>query len=270
MPNFAAHQSKVMRNIVAGNWKSNKLLSESEQFMDELLQKLSDIEKTEVLICPPAPFLATLASKLAGHNKLEIAAQQCSRESMGAFTGEFSAEMLSSCGIKSVLIGHSERREFFGETDDAVRKKVQLALQAGLRVIFCCGESLKDRMANNHFQWVEGQLNHALSELSLTDMGQIIIAYEPIWAIGTGQTATAEQAQEMHAHIRSWLAAQFSEAIAAVTPILYGGSCKPSNATELFRQKDVNGGLIGGAALEVDSFMGIIEAAEACSNHGSE
>lgn len=253
-----------MRNIVAGNWKSNKLLNESEQFTNELIQQLSRIEKTEVFICPPAPYLAALASKHGSRGKLKIAAQQCSGEAMGAFTGEFSADMLNSCGVHAVLIGHSERREHFGESDDVVEKKVRKAIDSGLRVIFCCGESLGDRTSNNHFHWVEKQLIHALSNLNSKEMNQVVVAYEPIWAIGTGQTATAEQAQEMHAFIRTWISNQFGQEIALTTAILYGGSCKPSNALEIFKQKDVNGGLIGGAALEIDSFMAIIDAAEAC------
>jgi triosephosphate isomerase len=249
-----------MKNIVAGNWKSNKLMHEALELMHEVKSGTKSELSTEVIIAPPAPYLRALAQE-AGE-VLQIASQQCSATGSGAFTGEFTADMLASCDVKWVIIGHSERREGYGETDDAVRNKLHAALEAGLRVLLCCGESLEVRESGTHFDWVQGQLSHALEGLSQASMDGVVIAYEPIWAIGTGKTATSAQAQEMHAFIRNWLTERFDATTAQNCRILYGGSCKPSNADELFAQPDVNGGLIGGASLNASDFLAIVAAAE--------
>jgi triosephosphate isomerase len=249
-----------MKNVVAGNWKSNKLMHEALELMNEVASGLTGGLSTEVIIAPPAPYLSAFASE--NGSELQIASQQCSATGPGAYTGEYTAAMLASCNVQWVIIGHSERREGYGETDDAVRSKLQAALDAGLRVLLCCGESLGVRESGDHFDWVQNQLSHALDGISPASMDGIVIAYEPIWAIGTGRTASSEQAQEMHAFIRNWLANQFDAATAQQCRILYGGSCKPGNAEELFAQPDVNGGLIGGASLNAADFLAIVAAAE--------
>jgi triosephosphate isomerase len=249
-----------MKNIVAGNWKSNKLMHEAWKLMNEVKSGAKSELSTEVIIAPPAPYLSALAQE-AGE-VLQIASQQCSASGPGAFTGEYTAAMLASCDVNWVIIGHSERREGYGETNDAVRDKLHAALQVGLKVLLCCGESLEVREAGTHFDWVQNQLSHALEDLPQDAMSAVVIAYEPIWAIGTGKTATSEQAQEMHAFIRTWLTRRFDADTAQNCRILYGGSCKPSNANELFAQPDVNGGLIGGASLNASDFLAIVAAAE--------
>lgn len=255
-------KTKVMRNIVAGNWKSNKLMNEAREFTDAFLPALDELNgTTEVYIAPPAPYLAALTPSASG--RLQWASQQCSAHGAGAYTGEFTAEMVRSAGAQGVLIGHSERREGFGESEEAVRAKVQHALKAGLRVFLCCGESLEQREAGQPERVIFAQLESALDGVS--DTSDLVIAYEPIWAIGTGRTASSEQAQDMHQSIRGWLAERFGAPVAAGIPILYGGSCKPSNAEELFSQPDVNGGLIGGASLNVEDFLELVRIADAVS-----
>ena len=235
-------------------------MHEALELMNEVKSSVNDGLSTEVIIAPPAPYLSTLVNE-AGP-VLQIASQQCSATGSGAYTGEYTADMLASCDVKWVIIGHSERREGYGETDEAVRNKLHAALEAGLRVLLCCGESLEVRESGSHFDWVQGQLSHALEGLSQASMDGVVIAYEPIWAIGTGKTATSGQAQEMHAFIRNWLTERFDATTAQNCRILYGGSCKPSNADELFAQPDVNGGLIGGASLNASDFLAIVAAAE--------
>lgn len=235
-------------------------MHEAEQLIDDVRSGLKAGWTTEVIVAPPAPYLANLAGQCGP--SLHLAAQQCSATGMGAYTGEYAAEMLASAGVKWVIIGHSERREGYGESNEAVRMKLHAALASGLRVLLCCGEKLEDREAGSHFTWVEGQLSHALEGMTSEQLKSIVIAYEPIWAIGTGKTASSEQAQEMHGFIRTWLASRFNAEAATGCRILYGGSCKPSNAAELFAQPDVNGGLIGGASLSADDFLAIVEAAE--------
>ncbi len=247
-----------MRNIVTGNWKSNKLWDEADKLMSELVTGIQSSGNTEVMVAPPTPFLAALQSKY--NDQISLASQQCSANGEGAFTGEHTASMLKSIGVTSVLIGHSERRESFGETDEAVASKMERTLEAGLRAILCCGENLDERDAGNHFERVLGQLSHALKNVDAAGMEQVVIAYEPIWAIGTGRTASAAQAQEMHATIRQHLSTLYNETVASSTRILYGGSCKPSNALEIFTQPDVNGGLIGGASLNSSDFLAIVAA----------
>lgn len=249
-----------MKNIVAGNWKSNKLMNEAVELIDALKSGIKSSQFTDIVVAPPAPYLADLARQKG--EVLKIAAQNCSATESGAFTGEFTADMLQSCSVDHVILGHSERREGYGETDAVVEQKLMRALSSNLRVLLCCGEPLEQRESNTHFEWVERQLNSAFASVSPSDMANIVIAYEPIWAIGTGKTATSDQAQEMHAFIRRLVSTKFGSAIAENTPILYGGSCKPDNALELFGQPDVNGGLIGGASLDANSFLAIVEASE--------
>ena len=260
--NLSQLKTKVMRNIVAGNWKSNKLMNEAREFTDAFLPALAELNgTTDVYIAPPAPYLASLSTSDSG--RLNWAAQQCSAHGQGAFTGEFTAEMVQSAGAQAVLIGHSERREFFGESNDAVHAKVQHALNAGLRTFLCCGETLEQREAGVPERVIFDQLESALE--GVNDTALLVIAYEPIWAIGTGRTATSQQAQDMHAAIRGWLTERFGADVAVEVPILYGGSCKPSNAEELFSQPDVNGGLIGGASLKPADFLELVRIADAVS-----
>jgi len=248
-----------MKNIVAGNWKSNKLMNEALELMDAVSNGLPTLRHTEVLIAPPSPYLSGMTT-LGG--PIHIAAQSCSASSMGAHTGEHTAEMLISAGVHGVLIGHSERREAYGESNEVVQSKVNRAIDAGLQVILCCGEALEHRESGTHFSWVESQLRSALKSVKREQMTRLVIAYEPIWAIGTGKTATSDQAQEMHAFIRKLIASLYDIDTGKGCRILYGGSCKPSNALEIFSQTDVNGGLIGGAALDAASFLAIISASE--------
>jgi triosephosphate isomerase (TIM) len=249
-----------MKNIVAGNWKSNKLMSEAVELTDALKSGIKSHQYTDIIIAPPAPYLAELARQTG--EVIQIAAQNCSATESGAYTGEFTAAMLQSCAVNHVIIGHSERREGFAETDLVIEQKLMRALACDLRVLLCCGEPLEQRDSNTHFEWVERQLNAALAQVTRDDMAKVVIAYEPIWAIGTGKTASSAQAQEMHAFIRRLIHSKFGSEIAENTPILYGGSCKPDNALELFSQPDVNGGLIGGASLDSASFLAIVEASE--------
>lgn len=250
----------MRKNIVAGNWKMNLNLQEGIKLATEL----NEILKTksvncDVVIGTPFIHLASICEKI-DTTKIGVAAENCADEEKGAYTGEVSAEMVASTGAKYVILGHSERRAYYGETSEKLTKKVNLALSHGLTPIFCIGELKEERKAGKHFEVVEEQLSSALWSLSAEDFGKIVLAYEPVWAIGTGLTATAAQAQEIHAHIRGFIAKKYGQQIADNCTILYGGSCNGGNAAELFSQPDVDGGLIGGASLAVDKFMPIIEA----------
>lgn len=246
-----------MRNkIVAGNWKMNKNLDETQGLLSELLQKLPDTT-AEVMVAPTFVNLSEAVKATAG-SKVEVAAQNMHFEESGAFTGEIAPGMLKNIGVTTVIIGHSERRAYFGEDDALLKKKVDTALAQGMRTIFCFGEELEQRKSGSHFDVVESQLKNALFHLSEADWKHIVLAYEPVWAIGTGETATPEQAQEMHAFIRKTLESAYGGAVADEVTILYGGSVKPGNAAEIFSKPDVDGGLIGGAALKADDFIGII------------
>lgn len=251
----------MRKNIVAGNWKMNKNLQEGLAFIEALQVALDSKEKVncDVIVGTPFVHLAT-ASAAVNNNKIGIAAQNCADKVSGAYTGEVSASMVASTGAKYVILGHSERRSYYGETDATLKEKVILALANGLTPIFCIGEVLEEREANKQEAVVKSQIEKALFELSSEDFSKIILAYEPVWAIGTGKTATAAQAQEIHAFIRQTIANKYGKDVAENTSILYGGSCNGSNAKELFSNPDVDGGLIGGASLEVDKFMPIIEA----------
>jgi triosephosphate isomerase len=217
------------------------------------------IQKAELVLCPPFIHLTSMEEILKG-SKIVYGAQNCSSEPSGAFTGEISAEMIKSTGAAYVIIGHSERRTCFAETDALLNKKTRLALKAGLKVIFCCGEILPERESGRHFEVVRKQLHDGLFTFQENEFSGIVIAYEPVWAIGTGLTATPDQAQEMHKFIRGLISEKYGKAIADSTSILYGGSCKPSNAAEIFSMPDVDGGLIGGASLKSEDFVAIAEA----------
>ena len=248
----------MRKKIVAGNWKMNKTLSETETLVLELSAKLPDTD-AEVMVSPAYINLAGAVGHLSG-SSVKVIAQNMHFAESGAYTGEISADMLLDIGIDTVIIGHSERRAYFGETDEILAKKVQTALDKNFRIMFCFGEELADRKSGNHFKIVERQLNSALFSLDKSAWSNIVLAYEPVWAIGTGETASPEQAQEMHAFIRKTITNAFNATIADNVSILYGGSVKPSNAEEIFSKPDVDGGLIGGASLVADDFIAIIKA----------
>jgi len=250
----------MRKNIVAGNWKMNLNLQEGIALAKELNDVLT-AEKPNcgVIICTPFIHLASIAP-LLNNDVLELGAENCADKAKGAFTGEVSAEMVKSTGAQYVILGHSERRGYYNETPEILKEKVQLALANGLKVIFCIGESLEEREANKQNDVVKAELEGSVFNLNEEDFRKIVIAYEPIWAIGTGKTATADQAEEIHAYIRSIIAEKYGQSVADDTTILYGGSCKPSNAPELFAKPDIDGGLIGGASLKAVDFKGIIDA----------
>jgi triosephosphate isomerase (TIM) len=248
----------MRKHIVAGNWKMHKNNHETIALIEEICAKKQN-SPTEIIIAPTFVNLTVAVEKTNGKN-ITVAAQNMHQAEGGAFTGEISASMLTDIGVNTVILGHSERRAYFHETDALLANKVDTALKHKMRVIFCFGEELKDRQLNNHFNVVEYQLRDALFHLEKSDWSNIILAYEPVWAIGTGETASPEQAQEMHAFIRSLIEKVFGFDIADNVSILYGGSVKPDNAKEIFSKKDVDGGLIGGAALKADDFLAIVNA----------
>lgn len=250
----------MRRNIVAGNWKMNKTLQEGVALANELKDALSGVKANcEVIVAPPFIHLASVAEAVKG-SVVKVAAQNCSDKESGAYTGEVSPAMVVSTGASYVILGHSERRSYYGETNAVVKAKVDAAISNGLNPIVCVGEVLEERENGKFLDVVSAQVKESLFHLDASAFGKVVIAYEPVWAIGTGKTATAEQAQEMHAFIRSLIAEKYGSEVAENTSILYGGSCKPSNAKELFANKDVDGGLIGGASLKAADFMGIITA----------
>ena len=247
----------MRRKIVAGNWKMNKNAEESEDLLNELIALLPNDLECEIIVAPTFINLASAVDHLE-FTPIEVAAQNMHQAENGAFTGEISADMLKSIGINTVILGHSERRAYFHESDALLASKVNTALKHDMQVIFCFGEELKDRQANNHFALVETQLRDGLFHLETSSWQNIVLAYEPVWAIGTGETASPEQAQEMHEFIRSTIFNKYGNPIAENVSILYGGSVKPENAKEIFSKPDVDGGLIGGAALKAADFVGII------------
>ncbi len=250
----------MRKKIVAGNWKMNTNLQEGVGLAQEINKLSADTcESTRIVIAPPYVHLTEVA-KVINSDRICLAAQNCAAEEKGAYTGEVAPGMLKSAGVKAVILGHSERRAYFGENNQLLNKKVKLALDNELIPIFCCGEQLEEREADKQFEVVEQQIEEALFDLPVEKFGTIVIAYEPVWAIGTGKTATPEQAQEMHAFIRKTVASKYGEEVADNTTILYGGSCKPANAEDLFANKDVDGGLIGGASLKAQDFIAIINA----------
>ncbi len=250
----------MRKKIVAGNWKMNKTLQEGLSLSKDLKELLDN--KTincEVVIGTPYIHLSEVAKAVEG-SKIQVAAQNCANKESGAYTGEISVSMIASTGANHVILGHSERRAYYNETPELLKEKVVLALSENLTPIFCVGEVLDERESGKHFEVVAAQLKDSLFDLSKEDFAKIVIAYEPVWAIGTGKTASSAQAQEMHAFIRQTLTNKFGKEVADNTSILYGGSCNAGNAKELFSNPDVDGGLIGGASLEADKFFPIIEA----------
>lgn len=248
----------MRKNIVAGNWKMNKTLAEGIKLAQDVSAAVeaAGAIKCDVVIAPP--FLHLTEVNRAVGNKVSVSAQNCAAEASGAYTGEVSAAMLQSAGIPYVIIGHSERRTYYGETDAVLAKKVQQALANGLKPVFCIGEELSQRDSGKYFEVVCNQLKEGLFGLPADDFKKVVIAYEPVWAIGTGRTATAEQAQEVHACIREAVAARYGEETAQDMTVLYGGSCNENNARELFSCPDIDGGLIGGASLVADKFIKIV------------
>jgi len=248
----------MRKNIVTGNWKMNNELAATKTLISELV----NIDKTsnaEVMIAPAFTNLLE-ASKVLKDFEIEVIAQNMHFAENGAYTGEISATMLKSVGITTVILGHSERREYFNEDDVLLKQKVDTALESSMRIIFCFGEKLEDRKLGNHFTIVENQIKNALFHLQDVSWSSLVLAYEPVWAIGTGETASPEQAQEMHAFIRGLVDSKYGASVSDNVSILYGGSVKPENAKEIFSNPDVDGGLIGGAALNAESFMGIVNA----------
>ncbi|HPI69080.1 MAG TPA: triose-phosphate isomerase [Bacteroidales bacterium] len=251
----------MRKTIVAGNWKMNMDLEEGLSLASSLDQYFRNTPsgKTEVIICTPFIHLTGVSDIIKG-GSIKLGAQNCASEVSGAFTGEVSASMIKSTGAEYVIIGHSERRSYYHEDNDILSKKTAIALDTGLNVIFCCGEVKDERETGIHFNVVKRQLEEGLFSLDAEKMEKIIIAYEPVWAIGTGLTATPDQAQEMHKHIRNLVRDKYGDSVSDNMTILYGGSCKPSNAAEIFSNPDVDGGLIGGASLKKDDFVAIVEA----------
>jgi triosephosphate isomerase len=251
----------MRRNIVAGNWKMNKTFEEADELLFSIAEPLQevDLDTTQVILCPPVLY-AEMFTDIALENNFSVGAQNCSNQESGAYTGEISAAMLKSMDLEFCLVGHSERRKYFNEDSKMLAEKVDLLLDNTISPIFCCGEVLEDREANNHFDVVGKQLFEGLFHLSANELDNVVVAYEPVWAIGTGKTARPEQAQEMHAFIRNLIAKKYNQEVADNTSILYGGSCNAKNAKELFALKDVDGGLIGGASLKAEDFLAIIKS----------
>jgi triosephosphate isomerase len=249
-----------MRNkIVAGNWKMNNTLEEGLTLASEIVNMVADElnDDVKMILCTPFIHLSSVSKIIGGAEKVFLGAQNCNDNLKGAFTGEISVDMLKSVGVSYVILGHSERREYYGEFSEFLAKKVNTVLGAGLTPIFCCGETLEIREKGNHFDFVTNQLTESLFHLSAEEFSKLVIAYEPIWAIGTGVTASKEQAQEMHEKLRAHIASKYGNKVAEEISILYGGSCNPKNAHKLFTQKDIDGGLIGGASLKSRDFVDI-------------
>lgn len=246
----------MRQKIVAGNWKMHKNADETEDLLNELIDKLPHDTEAQIIVAPTFVNLASAVDHLEFTN-IGVAAQNMSQFESGAYTGEISADMLKSIGVNTVIIGHSERRAYFNETDFMLAEKVTTALKHNMTVIFCFGEELKDRQDKQHFNVVENQLRDGLFHIENKDWEQIVLAYEPVWAIGTGETASPEQAQEMHKFIRETIQKRYGSDISENVSILYGGSVKPENAGEIFSKPDVDGGLIGGAALKAADFAAI-------------
>lgn len=251
----------MRKKIAAANWKMNLTLQQAETLLDELMAIPHELkENQEAVFGVPFPYLINIKNKLAEKKRAFVAAQNCYDKKSGAYTGEVSAEMLKSIAVDYVIIGHSERREYFNESNAMLANKVNICFENGLKPIFCCGEPLSIREAGTENSFVETQLKESLFHLTGTQLTGFVIAYEPIWAIGTGKTASNEQAQQMHAHIRSVMAMQYGSAVADSISILYGGSVKANNAKDIFEQPDVDGGLVGGASLVAADFAAIINS----------
>ena len=250
----------MRKKIVAGNWKMNETLQEGIALAKEINEALTaDKPNCDVVICTPFIHLASVAPVL-NQDVVALGAENCADKEKGAYTGEVSAAMVKSTGAQYVILGHSERRQYYGETAEILKEKVKMALANGLKIIFCCGETLEEREANKQNEVVKAELDGSVFNLTAEEWKNIVLAYEPIWAIGTGKTATSEQAEEMLAYIRSIVAEKYGNEVAEETTILYGGSCNPGNAAELFVKPNIDGGLIGGASLKCADFKGIIDA----------
>lgn len=252
----------MRRPFIAGNWKMNLSREEGVALTSGISAGLSENSPVDAAVCPPAVYLEAVIGAAKG-GQVKVGAQNMSSEPSGAFTGEISAAMLTDIGCQYVILGHSERRQIFGETDEMINKKVAAALAGNLLPILCVGETLEVREAGNTAEVVRGQMEGSLAGFSAEEMEKIVIAYEPVWAIGTGKVASPEQAEEVHADLRKWLETRYNTATAEKVRIQYGGSVKPDNAAELLSQPNIDGALVGGASLKVDSFLGIIEAAKA-------
>ncbi|MEL1240673.1 triose-phosphate isomerase [Flavobacterium flavipallidum] len=249
----------MRKKIVAGNWKMHKNAAQTSELLSELIAKVPANTTAQVIVAPTFVNLAAAVNQLKGTN-ISVSAQNVHQTESGAFTGEISADMLTGVGVNTVILGHSERRAIFHESDALIADKVNTALKHDMTVIFCFGEELKDRQSGNHFNIVENQLKDGLFQVDAKSWNKIVLAYEPVWAIGTGETASPEQAQEMHEFIRKTILKAYGKEIAENATILYGGSVKPENAKEIFSKPDVDGGLIGGAALKADDFVAIVTA----------
>lgn len=251
----------MRKQIAAANWKMNLTLQQGELLVEELLKATHDLnENQQVVFAVPFPYLVNVKKMLAGNNHVFVAAQNCYNKVSGAYTGEVSAEILKSIAVDYVILGHSERREYFNESNKMLAEKINICLEYGLKPIFCCGEALEIREAGTQNSYVENQIKESLFHLSAEQLFGFVIAYEPIWAIGTGKTASSAQAQEIHAYIRSVLASKYGSEVADSISILYGGSVKAANAKEIFSQPDVDGGLVGGASLMATEFADIIKS----------
>jgi triosephosphate isomerase len=253
----------MRKKIVAGNWKMNKTADEATALLSEVVNMIKDevTNDVQVVLCPPAIYLTSFRQYVPAGGKIALGAQNCHEKASGAYTGEISAPMLQSIGVEYVILGHSERRQYFAETNAQLADKVNIALENGLTPIFCCGESRDLRENGDYLGFVKDQITESLFHLSAEEFGKVVIAYEPIWAIGTGLTASSAQAQDMHFELRRYIAGQYGDAVAQDTSILYGGSANEKNAAELFSQPDVDGGLIGGASLKSREFTTVVKAA---------
>jgi triosephosphate isomerase (TIM) len=256
----------MRKKIVAGNWKMNLDFAKAMALADAVADGLSETPSCEVLLAPPFVYLHDVLERIGHRSFISVAAQNCASQESGAFTGEVAASMLSSIGVEFVLIGHSERRQLFHETDEQLANKVKQAIVNGLIPVFCCGETLSEREAGKHHDVVSRQLIQGLFHLNPESFSDCVIAYEPVWAIGTGKTATVEQAQEMHAYIRSLITGHYSPATAGKVPLLYGGSVTAANAASLFAAPDVDGALVGGASLKSADFLSIIKSCSGSRN----
>mgnify|MGYP006424270759 FL=1 len=250
----------MRKNIVAGNWKMNLKRDEGLDLINDVINLLPSDNKVEVVFAPSFIHLYKVNKMCLNLDKVNTASQNVSKEERGAFTGEISAEIIRSANVKYTIIGHSERREYFKETNEDLKQKVDVSLENNLEVIFCCGENLDQREEDFHFNWIKSQISESLFHLSSDDFRKIIIAYEPIWAIGTGVTASSDQAEEIHKFIREIIAQKYGDELANNISILYGGSCKPTNARDIFSKDNIDGGLIGGASLNAESFVEIIKS----------
>lgn len=251
----------MRKQIAAANWKMNLTLQEGEALLDSIMQQVGHItDSRTVVFAVPAPYLKMAKDKIADQPHIHVAAQNVYTKKSGAYTGEISVTMLSSLGVDHAIVGHSERREYFNETNQMLAEKVKICLEANITPVFCCGEALPVREANEQNTFVTTQLEESLFDLSAEEIVKVVVAYEPIWAIGTGKTASSDQAQEMHAHIREQLAGRYGQEVANSISILYGGSVKASNAKDIFGKPDVDGGLVGGSSLNAEEFVQIIQS----------